>query len=50
MIGNVPGNQGTETDEQGKETVAVMATAGNRVVPRRLRGRINPVRAGAIAC
>jgi len=26
-----------------------MATAGNRVVPRRLRGRINPVRAGAIA-
>jgi phospholipid/cholesterol/gamma-HCH transport system substrate-binding protein len=26
-----------------------MATAGNRVVPRRLRGRMNPVRAGAIA-
>ncbi len=26
-----------------------MATAGKRVVPRRLRGRINPVRAGTIA-
>src|SRR5687767_16017908 len=26
-----------------------MAAAPNRIVPRRLRGRINPVRAGAIA-
>ena len=26
-----------------------MATAGKRVIPRRHRGRMNPVRAGAIA-
>ena len=51
-IGNVPGNQGTLTEDQPKQEGEVMEASGGTgrkiVMPRRFQGRVSTVRAGTL--